>query len=151
MARPTLYKKEFADIAKRLCETHAMTDLELAGAFGVQLSTLKLWKSKHPEFMASLKLGKEPANARVAESLYHRAMGYSVMEEDVRVIKGKIVKTEVLKHYPPDPTSMIFWLKNRDNKAWSDKQEVELDVKHGLAERLAAARLRISSIDDGGE
>lgn len=151
MARPTKYKPEYAEQARKLCDTMAATDFELATFFGVTLSTLYLWKLKHPDFSDSIKLGKEPANRRVEKTLFERAMGYSQTETDIRVVGGKIVKTEVVRHYPPDPTSMIFWLKNRANKEWSDKQEVELDVKHGLAERLAAARLRIAGIDDGSE
>jgi len=28
------------------------------------------------------------------------------------------------KHYPPDATSAIFWLKNRQRDKWRDKQDV---------------------------
>lgn len=148
MARPTLYKKEYAAIAQRLCEHHAMTDAELALAFGVQLSTLKLWKSKHPEFMASLKQGKAPANERVEKSLYERAMGYTAVETDIRVINGKIIKTEVTRHYPPDPTSMIFWLKNRNSTQWSDKQEVQHTGTVELTDRILRARKNAAPAED---
>lgn len=147
MARPTKYKAEYAEQARKLCDHMAATDAELAAFFGVTLSTLHLWKLKQPEFSDAIKLGKGPANERVAKSLYERAMGYKATETDLRVVGGKIVKTEVVRHYPPDPTSMIFWLKNRDNAQWSDKQEVELDLKQGLAERLALARGRLAAAD----
>jgi hypothetical protein len=145
--RPTKYKAEYAEQARKLCAVMAATDAELAAYFGVTLSTLHLWKLKHPDFSDAIKLGKGPANERVAKSLYERAMGYRATETDLRVVGGKLVKTEVVRHYPPDPTSMIFWLKNRDNAQWSDKQEVELDVKQGLAERLALARVRLAVAD----
>lgn len=124
--RPSKFKPEYVEVAKRLCENNAFTDAELAAAFGVTLSTLHLWKIKHPEFSDSVKLGKDPANQRVVKSLYDRAMGYSCMEIDIRVIDGKIVQTEVLKHYPPDPTSMIFLLKNRMPSEFKDKRETEI-------------------------
>lgn len=124
--RPSKYKPEYAEEARKLCEDHAFTDLELSEHFNVTLSTLKLWKSTHPDFSASVKLGKEPANARVEKSLYDRAMGYTAIETDIRVINGKIVKTEVTKHYPPDPTALIFFLKNRKPKDWRDKRETEI-------------------------
>lgn len=147
MARPTKYKPEYAEQARKLCDRLAATDDELALFFDVSLSTVNLWKLRNPEFSEAVALGKGPTNDRVARSLYERAMGYSVTETDIRVVNGKIVKTPVVKHYPPDPACMIFYLKNRDNKNWSDKQEVELDVKQGLAERLALARVRLAAAD----
>ena len=58
-------------------------------------------------------------------SLYHRANGYSHPDVDIKVIDGEIVQTELIKYYPPDATSAIFWLKNRQPKKWRDKQETE--------------------------
>lgn len=143
MARPTKYKPEYAEQARKLCDDFAATDAELAKFFGCAISTLNVWKLQFPEFAKALAEGKGPANDRVARSLYERAMGYSVTETDIRVVQGKIVKTEVVKHYPPDVVAMIFWLKNRDSGKWSDKSEVDLNVKDNLAEKMAEARARI--------
>lgn len=151
MARQTKYKPEYAEQARKLCDVMAATDAELAGYFGVALSTLHLWKLNYPEFAQALAAGKGPANDRVAKSLYDRAMGYSVTETDIRVVAGKIVKTEVVKHYPPDVVAMIFWLKNRDSGKWSDKSEVDLNVKDNLAEKLAEARARHKKRKEGGK
>lgn len=145
--RPTKYKPEYAEQAQRLCENNAFTDAELAQFFGVTVSTLNLWKAKHPEFSASIHLGKGPANARVAKSLYERAMGYSCVETDIRVINSKIVKTEVVKNYPPDPTALVFFLKNRVPTEWKDKRETEIsgqlnygDMTDEQLERAIAAK-----------
>jgi transposase-like protein len=151
MGRPTKYKPEFAEQAEKLCNVMAATDAELAAYFGCALSTLHVWKLQYPKFAAALAAGKGPANDRVAKSLYDRAMGYSVTETDVRVVQGKIVKTDVVKHYPPDVVAMIFWLKNRDSSKWSDKSEVDLNVKDNLADKLAEARARIKKLKDGGK
>lgn len=132
--RPSKFKPEYVEIAKRLCENRAFTDKELADTFGVTLSTLHLWKLKHPEFSDSLKLGKAPANERVVKSLYDRAMGYSVVETDIRVVNGKIVKTEVVKHYPPDPTCLIFYLKNRLPDEFRDKRETAISGQLNYAD-----------------
>lgn len=122
--RPTKYKPEFCKIAAALAKLGA-TDVEVANALSVSVASVNLWKVQHPEFSESLKIDKAVADGKVVESLYKRAMGYSVTEEDIRVIDGKIVRTEVTKHYPPDPTAMIFWLKNRDKANWRDKHEFE--------------------------
>jgi hypothetical protein len=115
--RPTKYEPGFNANAAKLA-LKGWTDVEIADFFGVDVRTLYRWKSEHDEFCQALKLHKSPADGRVEASLYQRALGYSVDETDIRVVKGKIVKTVVRKHYPPDPTSMIFWLKNRKPEDW---------------------------------
>lgn len=125
MARPSKYKPEYVNQARKLCQLGA-TDQELADFFEVSLSTLNLWKIQHPEFSESLKSGKEQADDRVEHALYCRAMGYSHEDTDIRVIDGKVEMTPVIKHYPPDTTAAIFWLKNRRPAEWRDKVEQEI-------------------------
>lgn len=128
--RPTKYKPEFAKQAYKLCLLGA-TDKRIADFFDVTESTLNLWKQEFPEFSESLKAGKEEADSVVAQSLFHRATGYSHPDVDIKLFKGKIITTKLTKHYPPDSTAAIFWLKNRQPRQWRDKQEVE----HTVAEK----------------
>lgn len=125
--RPTGYKPEYAGQAEKLTKLGA-TDVELADFFQVAVSTISRWKVMQPEFSEALKVGKDAADERVVQSLLHRALGYSHPEIDIRVVEGQIVKTELVKHYPPDTTAAIFWLKNRRKDEWRDKQEVD----HGI-------------------
>jgi len=120
--RPSRYKEEFNDQARKLCRLGA-TDKELAEFFGVAVSTLNLWKQKHPEFSESLKEGKQLADAEVADKLFQRATGYSHPDVHISNYQGEVTITPITKHYPPDPTSMIFWLKNRRPDLWRDKPE----------------------------
>lgn len=124
MARPSKYKPEYADQAAKLCKLGA-TDAQLADFFGVAVSTINLWKVQHAEFSESIKVPKAEADERVEQSLYRRALGYEHDEVDIRVIDGQVVMTDIRKHYPPDATAMIFWLKNRKPGEWRDKQDVE--------------------------
>jgi hypothetical protein len=144
MARPSAYKPEYAEQAAKLCALGA-TDQTLAEFFNVTFRTIQNWKIDHEEFFHSLKVGKEIPDENVERSLYQRAIGYSHPDTDIKIIDGKVVKTETVKHYPPDTTAAIFWLKNRKPKDWRDKQEVELQVNGSLAERLARAKGRVSS------
>ena len=122
--RPSKYRDEFAEQARKLCLLGA-TDKELGSFFGVSEQTINAWKSEHSAFLESLKAGKELADATVADSLYQRAKGYSHPEDDIRVVGGAIVITPTIKHYPPDSTALIFWLKNRRPDLWRDKREPE--------------------------
>lgn len=130
MARPSKYKPEFAEQAAKLCALGA-TDAQLADFFEVAVSTINLWKTQHPEFSESIRVPKAQADERVEQSLYRRALGYEHDEVDLRVVGGELVKTEVRKHYPPDATAMIFWLKNRKPEDWRETKAVELTGANG--------------------
>lgn len=118
--RPSKYKAEYDQQAFKLCLLGA-TDKDLAGFFEVSEDTINEWKTVHDSFSVSVKKGKEQADAEVASRLYHRALGYSHPDTDIKVIDHEIVMTDVIKHYPPDATSAIFWLKNRQRDKWRDR------------------------------
>jgi len=82
--RPTKYKPEYAEQAKKLCHLGA-TDSQLADFFQVSVSTVSLWKVQHSEFSDALKGAKEEVDAKVEQSLYRRAMGYECDEVDINV------------------------------------------------------------------
>lgn len=151
--RPSKYDPAKApEQAYKLCLLGA-TDKELADFFGVSEQTLNNWKSQHPEFLESLNLGKSDADARVAESLFKRALGYSHPEDDIRVANGEIVITPTIKHYPPDTAAAIFWLKNRQRGKWRDKIEHDHGVQPdnpivSLLEGIAGSTLKPKQGDD---
>ena len=120
--RPTDYNQKFASIAKRFALL-GLTNDEMADALDIARSTFYEWLKAYPEFSDAIQSGKDSADAKVAQSLYHRAKGYKTTETDVKVIDGKIVLTELQKNYPPDPASMIFWLRNRQPKLWRNKPD----------------------------
>lgn len=126
--RPSKYKPEFVEQAKKACEV-GFTDREVALLFGVSEATLNTWKLEHPEFSGALKAAKEPADLRVQQSLYHRAVGYSYPAVKIMAVAGEVVKVPYTEHVPPDTTAMIFWLKNRQSDKWRDVHKIE----HGRA------------------
>ncbi len=131
--RPSLYRQEFAERARQYCELGA-TDFEIARILGINTATLYRWRHDHPEFCEALKAGKHSLDERVVRTLAHRALGYTFESEEIHIIEGKIVRVPITKHLPPDPTSMIFWLKNRRPKEFRDRQDVQVDVHMSLAE-----------------
>jgi hypothetical protein len=122
--RKTRYNKEYDEQARKLC-LMGYTDKELADFFTVAVSTLNLWKIRHPTFSESLKAGKEFADMEVTASLYHRAKGYSHTETKVFNNQGEIITHDVTKIYPPDPISIQYWLNNRQPKRWRQKVDHE--------------------------
>lgn len=97
-----------------------LTDKEIAAVYFVNESTITNWK-KSPEFFTSLKEAKSEADGIVERSLFERATGYEHPEEKLFVIDSLVVSKTIMKHYPPDPTAMIFWLKNRNPDSWREK------------------------------
>lgn len=122
VARPSKFDPAKCVQAEKLCKLGA-TDKELANFFEVSEQTLNTWKKEHPAFLESLKKGKEMADAEVGERLYQRACGYSHPEVHISNYQGAITKTPITKHYAPDTTACIFWLKNRRPDVWRDRVE----------------------------
>lgn len=141
LGRPPAYIPEYAEQARKLCLL-GHTDAELASFFEVSETTINNWKNKYPDFLESIKKGKEVADGNVADRLYQRAMGFIAPDVDIKVIENQIVETPLEKHYPPDTTAAIFWLKNRQRDKWRDKQEVEHTGEVGLIQRIQEARKR---------
>lgn len=135
--QPTLYRVEYAEWAMKLAKLGA-TDKELAEAFEVAESTIANWKNAHTEFMDSIKKGRKIADAEVASKLFHRATGYEHPEDDIKSVAGEIVITPTIKHYPPDTTAAIFWLKNRRPDLWRDKVDSEISGPGGGAIKVAS-------------
>ena len=122
--RPTRYKAEYAEQAEKLCRL-GLIDKELAEFFSVDVATIDRWKKSHPEFCGSLKRGKSPADAEVADRLYQRALGYSHPEDKILQNNGIPVIVPTVKHYAPDTLACIYWLKNRRPDLWRDKVNLE--------------------------
>jgi len=120
--RPSKFRVEFITQAEKLCALGA-TDRDVADFFEVSEATLNRWKLTYPEFCASLKLGKTPADDRVEQSLYRKAVGYSFDSEKIFHFQGHITRAECIEHVPPDTTACIFWLKNRRPEQWRDKPD----------------------------
>ena len=128
VGRPGEYKTGYAEQAKKLCLLGA-TDKELADFFGIVESTINKWKLDFPEFSESIKAGKIQADAKVAESLYKRATGYTGRKTVTANVAGAITDVkEVDEYVGPDVAAAVFWLKNRQKDKWRDKTEMDAHV-----------------------
>ena len=99
-----------------------LTDKQMAYNIGIAESTLNEWKNRFPEFKESLKRGKEVVDREVENALLKTALGFYYTEEQV-TNSGGVVTTK--KYAKPNTTAQIFWLKNRKQVEWRDKQEIE--------------------------
>lgn len=105
---------------------NGLTDIQIAKELHICKATLNNWKNEYPEFLDSLKKGKEMVDVLVEGSLLKRALGFEFTEKHSEWKKDKMILVkEVIKHYPSDITAMIFWLKNRKPTVWRDRKELE--------------------------
>lgn len=140
MARPSKFKPEFIEQARKLAALGA-TDREAAEFFEVDERTLHRWKHENEEFCQSLKVGKETADARVEQSLYRKALGYSHDAVKIAVnANGEITQVPYTENYAPDTTAAIFWLKNRDPSRWRDVKAVEAKIEGDVGLKVEIVR-----------
>jgi hypothetical protein len=155
--RPTPYRADYARIAFRHALLGATLE-DLALLFDVSLSTISTWKATHPKFSSAILDGRVNADAHVATSLYGRAVGYDVQETEIRIVKGRVKRIKVIKHYPPDVVAQQFWLRNRQRALFCSNPEVQIAInnqvdvqtttpieamtKSELTERLAVLRAK---------
>lgn len=148
---PTKYKPEFAEEALKLCLLGA-TDTQLADFFNVCRKTIHNWKLENPEFLHTIKKGKIEADSAVSKSLFNRAKGYSRQEDKIFLHEGEPVIVKTTKHYPPDTTACIFWLKNRMPEDWRDVKHIEAKVqKVPLIETKEELEEKLREMDEGIE
>lgn len=119
VGRPTKYKEEYAELAYKFSLLGAI-DAQLAQLLEISESTLNNWKHEHPEFLESIKRGKEIADVEVVEALRKRAIGYSYEEVKTEESDQGKRKTVTTKEVIPDTTAQIFWLRNRQPDKWSN-------------------------------
>lgn len=127
--RPSKFDPRMIEEARRLASFGA-TDEEMAAFWRVSVKTFYNWQKEQPEFLQALKEGKETPDNAVERSLLERATGSSHPAVKILQFEGEPVIVPYTERYPPDTTSMIFWLKNRRPDRWRDK--VDVDQKHQL-------------------
>jgi hypothetical protein len=135
--RPTLYRPELCELARRLALL-GLTETEMAEAFNIDVGTLIEWKARHKEFREAIERGGVHADAHMADSLYHRGLGYRHEAVKIFMPAGAAapVYAPYTQHYPPDTQAMSLWLRNRQPAKWRDRQEV--NHTGTLDQRLAA-------------
>lgn len=115
------------------------TDEKISDFFGIGKQSFITYKKNYPELGEAIKDWKLEADEKVEKSLYERALGYSHKEDVIMQFQGKPVIVPTIKHYPPDTTACIFWLKNRKQEEWRDRKEVEHSGNLNISDLLRDA------------
>ena len=145
--RPTLYKPEYAEQARKLCRLGA-TDSQVADFFDIGTTTFYRWRQDHADFADAVTEGKQICDNQVEQALHRRAVGFAY--DAVRVFMPAGAKEPLLVPYPvqviPDVRAAQHWLRFRRPKEWSDRRE---EPEHSsFAERFAKAQARVEAYNE---
>lgn len=131
------YQDSYREQAYNMCMLGA-TDAELATLFKVTPAIVKRWAEAIVAFGAALRAGRHEADAKVAMSLYQRAVGASHPETKVFCnSEGEVTQVNLTKHYPPDTTAATTWLRLRRPAQWRETAPEEAPLDN-MAKVLAA-------------
>jgi hypothetical protein len=141
--RPTLYRPEYADLARRFCLLGG-TNEDLAAFFEVARSTIEEWLRVHPEFAEAVRKGRDMIDMVVADKLLSRVMGYTHEGKKYVLHRGEEKEVRHVVHYPPDVQACIFWLRNRRRKHWLERAQPAAESALTLSEfEEASERARL--------
>ena len=136
--RPPRYSPDYCPIAYKFCLLGA-TNEDLADLFKVALSTVGNWLARYPAFKQAVHEGRDVADADVAQSLLHKAKGFTHPDVKVLAIAGEAQEVEYNRYFPPDTQAAIFWLRNRRRKQWGERIEHEHTISDERLRELEEA------------
>ena len=137
-------KEQFEKLVKE-----GFTDKKIADFSKIHEATLHRWKLSNKDFCESIKDWKAIADQEVEQSLFKRAKGFNAkFKRHMTVNDGRDAGShieEVIDEvvFAPDPTSCIFWLKNRQPRAWRDKIDHQIsgdDSWQGIVDVIDGAK-----------
>src|SRR5215470_6356121 len=142
--RPTIYKPDYAEIARHACMLGASNET-LAERFEVSRRTIDNWIATIPEFGDAVRHGREVADESVIAALYARATGME--RKSVKVVEGEgapVTTTHTVQALP-DVRACMFWLRNRRPEQWRENRAPVEDPYGGrdLAQELEEAEERM--------
>jgi hypothetical protein len=143
--RPTEYKLEHCELAHNYCLLGA-TNEDLAEFFGVTRRTVDNWIAAEPAFAEAVRGARALADARVARSLYERAVGFSYRSTRTVLHRGEERELSEAVYCPPDVRACIFWLRNRQRDRWSERQALQATNDDDLESAMREGRERVERL-----
>jgi hypothetical protein len=127
--QPTSFKPEYCELAYNYCLLGA-TNEQLGTFLGVTRRTIFNWIEAHADFAKSVAEGRHVADARVARSLFNRAVGITQKLERTVLHEGEVKTLTDTRYDPPDGRACTYWLNNRQPEMWR-RQATELRPERG--------------------
>ena len=121
------------------------TTADLAEALAIHPRSLE---RRRGEICRTLKEAKADADAQVEKSLFQRATGYSHEDTYFSQYEGEVTATPYIKHYAPDVTACIFWLKNRKPAEWRERSDAQINITQiaGIPDQVLAGLRKLAAL-----
>ena len=120
-----------------------LSDKDIAAKkIGINESTFCRWKLKYPTISQALKKGHAPVAEEIESTMYDmcRVQTYKdVVEEITTDANGNVIskhKRITTREVAPNPTLIIFAMKNLKPDKWREKQIVNVDSEGQLAKLI---------------
>jgi len=98
---------------------------EMAEVIGVSAQTITKWKATYPDFKRNWDKGKAEADGEVAREWYKNCFDRTYIEEEAKIVNGKIEKIKVEKFIKGDSKLIMRWLSTRQRDHWSMGDKVK--------------------------
>lgn len=121
------YDPSLCDWGRRLALL-GLKDEQIAEAMGIGMTTYYRWQNQFPAFREAINAGKISADGEIAESLFNRAKGMTVVSE--KAFKGKdgnVIVAQTKTQIPPDTAAAVKWLSLRQRKLWAEPDKTQDD------------------------
>jgi predicted transcriptional regulator len=118
-----------------------LSDKQLAKNLGISESLIYVYKKEHPDFLESLRRGRESFLAEVETALIKRALGIHFIESKtyIKETDGEVTRyaEKSEKYFPPSVGACFILLKNKDRGNWSnnpvqedlEREHLELEIE----------------------
>jgi len=111
------------------------TQEDLAAKLGVNISTMKKWKSGYPEIAQAMSQGKELVDYKVENALLKSALGFKTKEIKVtigkKIFNGETVemlKETTEREVAPNVQACLSWLNNRQFEKWKRNRDRAMEL-----------------------
>lgn len=111
-----------------------LTKREIAEAVGIGVSTLSVYQSEYPDFLAAIERGRARDIQDIEDALHRAAKGFTFVEEKVQYDTqiGKWARTTGIKQAVPDTKAGLAILQHAETGSWKPKTETELKFPEPL-------------------
>jgi hypothetical protein len=90
--------------------------------------------------------GRDVADADVAQSLLHKAKGFTRPDVKILQIDGEAQEVPYNRYFPTDTQAAIFWLRNRRREQWREVIEHEHTITDEKLRELEEAGIRARNV-----
>jgi predicted transcriptional regulator len=117
-----------------------LNDKQIAKNLGISESLIYVYKKEHPDFLESLRRGRESFLAEVENAFIKRALGVHYSESKIYIKETEGAVTRYVekseKYLPPSVGACFILLKNKDRENWSnnptqedlDRERMEFEI-----------------------